>query len=119
MANSLIRLVIRDYVLTLDQVQWIVGVLSNEHSELRSLQLHMHTLSCDLFDLLATKLPRLYHLELCFHSLVSNDDGSPNYYYDPYTEKAQAFVTDMTDRRYPEWALRHLTVRPLYHRSER
>jgi len=118
---SLTRLAIRDYILTFPQVVPLVSVFSFETSTLRSLEMHVYFLSCSLLDLLSQKLSKLYHLELWFDSLMSQDDGVwiANYYWNSHDAQASAFVRDMEDRRYPDWALRHFTVRPINYCSGR
>jgi len=92
-----------------------------EDSSLESLQLHTQFLSCSLLDLLSRDMPNLHQLDLCFNSLVSKDDGvaNPNYYWWGYDEMSKNFVQDMLGRRYPKWALRHLSLHPLYYCSGR
>ncbi|KDR72654.1 hypothetical protein GALMADRAFT_73578 [Galerina marginata CBS 339.88] len=118
--KSLSRLAVRDYVLTFPEVESLVTVFSCRESRLRSLEMHMYFLSCDLLDLLYKHLPDLYHLELRFDSLLSQDDGTwiANYYWNGY-DVTSAFVRDMADRHYADWALRHFTVQPLYYCSGR
>ena len=84
--RSLTRLAVRDCVLTFSQVVSLVSVVSFKASELRSLEMHVYFLSCSLLDLLSQQLPKLYHLELRFDSLMSQDDGTwiANYYWNGY-----------------------------------
>jgi hypothetical protein len=84
--RSLTRLAVRDCVLTFPQVVSLVSVVSSEASKLRSLEMHVYFLSCSLLDLLSQQLPMLYHLELRFDSLMSQDDGTwiANYYWNGY-----------------------------------
>ncbi|KIM42423.1 hypothetical protein M413DRAFT_27184 [Hebeloma cylindrosporum] len=121
MCRPLTRLAIRDCVLAYPQVVSLFSVISSEASKLRSLEMHVYFLSCSLLDLLSQQLPKLYHLELRFDSLMSQEDGTwiANYYWNGYDNQASAFVRDMADRKYPDWALRHFTVRPLYYCSGR
>jgi len=90
--RSLTRLAVRDCVLTFSQVVSLVSVVSSKASELRSLEMHVYFLSCSLLDLLSQQLPTLYHLELRFDSLMSQDDGTwiANYYWNGYDVRSLA-----------------------------
>jgi hypothetical protein len=90
--RSLTRLAVRDCVLTFPQVVSLVSVVNSEASKLRSLEMHVNFLSCSLLDLLSQQLPMLYHLELRFDSLMSQDDGTliTDYYWSGYGVRSLA-----------------------------
>ena len=69
----LTRLTVRDCALTFSQVVSLVFVVGSETSQLRSLEMHIYSLSCSLLDLLSQKLPMLHDLELW---LMNQDDGT-------------------------------------------
>ena len=75
LANSLSSIAIHDRVLTFPEVEKLISVIGGENSHVRSLDVHMYFLSCDLLDLLSRRLPGLVRLNLAFEALTSKDDG--------------------------------------------
>ncbi len=74
--STLTELVITDYDLSLPVVQSLVLALGGDDMVLHRLKMRVRCLSCDLLDLLAYGLPKLYELELNFDSLSCKDNGS-------------------------------------------
>jgi len=79
----LTRLTVRDCALTFPQVVSLVSVVSSEAPKLRSLEMHVYSLSCSLLDLLSQQLPMLHHLELW---LMNQGDVTwiTNYYWNGF-----------------------------------
>lgn len=73
---TLTELVITDYDLSLPIVQSLVSALGGSNMILHRLVMRVHYLSCDLLDLLAHGLPKLYELDLNFNLFKHKDDGN-------------------------------------------
>ncbi|KAJ7789089.1 hypothetical protein B0H14DRAFT_3892070 [Mycena olivaceomarginata] len=79
---------------------------------LHSLRLGAVTLSPELIDLLAEKLPGLRQLELLVRDVVGSEGDLPLYYGGPEQDDSQIgnFFVEMEQRRYPDWGLRSIAL---------
>jgi len=129
---TITELAISNDTLCFPVIQQIVLLFGGADTILRCLKIRVHYLSCDLLDLLSRDLPRLYELVLDFNSIRDKDDGCADVTYRwekvdlvslylleffslirPFSIQLDAisFVGQLGLRRYPMWALRHLTLR--------
>ncbi|KAF7309557.1 Polygalacturonase 3 [Mycena indigotica] len=106
-ARSLTSLTLTGRQLTYDSVDELLGAVRRGR-ELQKLRLGTVTLSPELIDLIAEKLPALERLDLTIHEVVGSEGEL--LYLEHKGDQIQSFLSEMEQRRYPEWSLHKLAL---------
>lgn len=96
-----------------DDVERAVNLVADQDREesLGKLRIGLVSLSPQLMDLIATKLPHLFRLELLVRDIVPFATHQPTYYAAKLrASQIDHFLVEMETRRYPLWSLRHLSI---------
>ncbi|KAF8196882.1 hypothetical protein K438DRAFT_1760334 [Mycena galopus ATCC 62051] len=112
-ARTLHSLTLTGRHLPYDRVDELLGAVRRAGAgRLHTLRLGAVTLSPELVDLLAEKLPKLGKLELLVRDVVGCEGDLPLYYGGTEQDDNQigSFFIEMEPRRYPEWALHSLSL---------
>ncbi|KAJ6485770.1 hypothetical protein C8R45DRAFT_281716 [Mycena sanguinolenta] len=112
-ARTLQSLTLTGRHLPYDRVDELLGAVRRAGaSRLQSLRLGAITLSPELVDVLAEKLPTLRNLELLVRDVVGCEGDMPLYYGGTEQDDSQIgnFFAEMEPRRYPDWGLRSISL---------
>ncbi|KAK7031500.1 polygalacturonase 3 [Favolaschia claudopus] len=112
-ARTLHSLTLTGRHLPWDRVDELLGAVRRSGAtRLSTLRLGAITLSPELIDLLAEKLPSLRRLELLVRDVVGCEGDLPLYYDGPEQDDNQIgnFLSEMELRRYPDWGLRSISL---------
>ncbi|KAJ7230574.1 hypothetical protein GGX14DRAFT_486298 [Mycena pura] len=112
-ARTLHTLVLTGRYLPYERVDELLSAMRRAGAgRLQTLRLGAVTLSPELVDLLAEKLPGLRRLELLVRDVVGSEGDLPLYYGGVEQDDSQigSFLMEMEQRRYADWALRSLTL---------
>ncbi|KAF7317876.1 Polygalacturonase 3 [Mycena kentingensis (nom. inval.)] len=110
-ARSLTSLTLTGRHLPYDRVDELLSAVRRTGRRLQSLRLGTVTLSPDLVDLVAEKLPGLAQLDLIVRDVVASEGDFP-LWNDGEQDDGQigGFFIEMERRRYREWALTRLAL---------
>ncbi|KAF7356981.1 Polygalacturonase 3 [Mycena venus] len=112
-ARTLHSLTLTGRHLPYDRVDELLGAVRRAGAgRLNTLRLGAVTLSPELIDLLAEKLPSLRRLELLVRDVVGSEGDLPLYYGGIEQDDSQIgnFFVEMEQRRYPDWGLRTISL---------
>ncbi|KAJ7065228.1 hypothetical protein C8F01DRAFT_1124843 [Mycena amicta] len=113
-ARSLTSLTLTGRQLPYDRVDELLSAIRRiaHGKRLKKLRLGTVTLSPELIDLIAEKLPGLDRLDLLVRDVVGSEGDLPLYCGGPEQDDNQigSFLGEMEQRRYPEWALHKLAL---------
>ncbi|KAJ7272615.1 hypothetical protein B0H12DRAFT_1177263 [Mycena haematopus] len=112
-ARTLHSLTLTGRHLPYDRVDELLGAVRRAGAgRLQTLRLGAITLSPELVDLLAEKLPTLRNLELLVRDVVGCEGDLPLYYGGTEQDDSQIgnFFVEMEPRRYPDWGLRSISL---------
>ncbi|KAJ7027854.1 hypothetical protein C8F04DRAFT_71270 [Mycena alexandri] len=112
-ARTLHSLTLTGRHLPYDRVEELLGAVRRAGAgRLHTLRLGGVTLSPELIDLLAEKLPSLKRLELLVRDVVGSEGDLPLYYGGTEQDDSQIgnFFIEMEQRRYLNWGLRSIAL---------
>ncbi|KAJ7590889.1 hypothetical protein C8J56DRAFT_934147 [Mycena floridula] len=109
---------LRDLVLTgthfgLKDIERITSVWGTKQCGLRRLKIGSVTLSPEVMDLLADKMPLLHNLELLVRDVIPSEGEMPIFCHsdrDQDEGQLAQFFVNMSSRFYPSWPLDHLSL---------
>ncbi|KAK7045643.1 hypothetical protein VNI00_007476 [Paramarasmius palmivorus] len=114
-AGTLTSLTLTGRHLSLYEVEQVTDAFAEYRHASKSLRIGSVTLTPQVLDLLAIKLPLLSKLELLIREVLPSEGDFPLYYrygFDRGQDESQLtrFFEEMESRFYPDWRVRHLVL---------